>query len=120
MLRPYIISPRPPHLLLLIRRPRDDRVSRAVADVAAVHRRRFLIGLRDDGLPLRVEHEQSLRAMHQARAAADAPLALHPHGHGTLREEPDVARLGPLVSAVERRARRAIALFHFLAQRVER
>src|SRR5882724_10604339 len=101
MLRPYIVSPRPPHLFLLIGRPSDDRVGRAVPDVAAVHRRPFLIGLRDDGLPLRVEHEQSLRAMHQARAAADAPLALHAHGYGTLREEPNLARFGPLVGAVE-------------------
>src|SRR5436190_21691742 len=122
MLRPYFTndSAGSPHLFLLIRRPRDDGVRWAVPDVAAVHRRPFLIGLRHHRLAIGVQHEQPLWAMHEARPTPDAALALHAHQHVPLGEDADVAGLGPFVGMVERGARRAIAFLDFLPQVLER
>src|SRR6266566_6904986 len=112
-------SSRTPHRTLLLGRSRDDRVSRAVPNVAAVEWRPFLIRLRHHRLPLRIEHEHSLRGLHQARAAPDAAVALHAHHDPALRENSHVAGLGPFILAIERGAGRAIALLDLLAQMIE-
>ena len=91
-----------------------------MADVAAIHRRPFLIGLRHHCLPLGIQHEHPLWAVDQTAAAADAPLPLDPHHHAPLGINPDVVRIGPFFGAIERGVRRAVAFFDFLAQVIER
>src|SRR5437899_10264660 len=56
---------------------------------------------------------------HQAGAAADATLALHPHRDGAPRVDAGVAPRRPFLRPVERGDRRAVAFVHHLAQMVE-
>src|SRR2546429_206941 len=115
-----ILSGSTQRTVCLFCRPRDNRVRGAVPVVAAVHRRPFLFRLRDDRLPLRIQHEHPLRGLDEARAAADATLALDAHHDAALGKDSAVAGLGPFVGPVERGHGGAITLFDFFPQVVER
>src|ERR1041385_1766143 len=91
-----------------------------MADVAAIHRRPLLIRLRDDRFAIGVQYEQALRPVNQTAAAADAALALHPHHDAPLGMDAEIALLRPLARPIERGAGRAIALFDFFPQVIER
>src|SRR5256884_184357 len=99
---------------------RADGVGGTMPDELPVDGRPLLLRLRDDGFPLGVEHEHPRGRLQQARAAADAPLRLHPDDHAPLRIHPGVTRLGPLVGMVQRGDRRAVAFLDHLAQVIER
>src|SRR5436190_626568 len=102
------------------RRPRADRVRRAVADEYPAGRAPLLFRRRHHGLALGVQHEHPRRAEHQTRAAPDAAITLHAHRHPPPREDAFVAGLRPFGLAVQRRLRGAVALLDDLPQMVER
>src|SRR5512142_1758075 len=108
------------HLLRLGHGARADRVSRAVANESAAGGGPLLLGLCDDGLTARIQHEQTGWSLEQAGAATDAAIALHVHYYAASRVHPIRSARRPGGGTVEGVDRRAVSLLHHLAQVVER